>query len=532
MIAVGLQEGRGAVVRILALDQPGSGRLLGVCAEQVRRLLFSQDSEFLVVGETDGTVAVHNLASDEPAQKLPKGWDLGELAFIPRTHRLIVGHEGDGRGVRVWDWATNELCPLEPDRNRVAELVGTSPDGTRAVVAWRDDVISVFEAGALRLAGVLHGHQAGLRAMAFSPVNELLATGSMDRTARLWDLRRMGELAILGGHPDQVSDVLFAANGHELITISGDGTIKVWDVAMALKQNVIITDADLGWRFALAPNGEWLAAGGAGKALHLWNPSRGSEILSISAGEFPPNYLAAAPNGRWVAWLNARTLRIMDLASGVCQTNVIADNSTMGGVEFSPDSSELACTSHTNVLICEMRNRRLSTFASFSNEVYALSYSPSGSLLALGHQGGAVSLWDIKLHRCLTTIPGAHMALTACVRFSRDGLRLASSGSPTITLWRVTGRGLAIDKTLRARAGYVPAVAWSPDGTRLVSCSSDHTLTIWDTAEGREVGTLYGHQAYVSDVTFSKDGNRIFSIGGDGTVRMWEASLADTRELH
>jgi WD40 repeat protein len=113
--------------------------------------------------------------------------------------------------------------------------------------------------------------------------------------------------------------------------------------------------------------------------------------------------------------------------------------------------------------------------------------------------------------------------LTATVEFSPDGKWLATCGTLTIKLWHVQRDGLSLPKTLRGHAGYVPAIAFSPDGTRLVSASSDHTLKLWDTAEGIELGTLYGHRGCVSGVVFSKDGHRIFSTGEYGDVREWEA---------
>ena len=168
----------------------------------------------------------------------------------------------------------------------------------------------------------------------------------------------------------------------------------------------------------------------------------------------------------------------------------------------------------------------------------SIAYSPDGTLLAFGHQGGAgqggaVSLWDRKSGRKLSASP-AHAVLTAMVEFSRDGKWLASCGSLTINLWHVQRDGLTLSKPpLRGHAGYVPSIAFSPDGTRLVSASSDHTLKLWDTAEGIELGTLYGHRGNVSGVTFSKDGRRIFSTGEDGDIRVWEAPpLAEIDSLN
>ena len=68
----------------------------------------------------------------------------------------------------------------------------------------------------------------------------------------------------------------------------------------------------------------------------------------------------------------------------------------------------------------------------------------------------------------------------------------------------------------------VYGLAFSPDGSRLATGCSDNTIRIWDTATGKDVCELRGHQAYVHAVDFSPDGTRLASASGDLTVRIWE----------
>jgi WD40 repeat protein len=67
----------------------------------------------------------------------------------------------------------------------------------------------------------------------------------------------------------------------------------------------------------------------------------------------------------------------------------------------------------------------------------------------------------------------------------------------------------------------VSAVAFSPDGRFVATASDDETARVWETATGKEVYTLSGHEGPVRCVAFSPDGKRLATGSDDGTARLW-----------
>ncbi|WP_375496795.1 helix-hairpin-helix domain-containing protein [uncultured Nostoc sp.] len=77
----------------------------------------------------------------------------------------------------------------------------------------------------------LQGHSNSVNSVAFSPDGKILASGSDDKTIKLWDLATGREIYTLQGHSSYVNSVAFSPDGKALASGSGDKTIKIWQLA-------------------------------------------------------------------------------------------------------------------------------------------------------------------------------------------------------------------------------------------------------------------------------------------------------------
>jgi serine/threonine protein kinase len=122
----------------------------------------------------------------------------------------------------------------------------------------------------------------------------------------------------------------------------------------------------------------------------------------------------------------------------------------------------------------------------------------------------------------LYTYPG-HNAFVNAVAWSPDGKRIASGSSDsTVQVWDAANGGNVY--TYNRHSQSVVSVAWSSDGKRIASASFDKTVQVWDATNGSNVYTYTGHSQPVVSVVWSPDGKRVASASADKTVQVWDAA--------
>ncbi|MGZ8939906.1 MAG: WD40 repeat domain-containing serine/threonine protein kinase, partial [Limisphaerales bacterium] len=161
------------------------------------------------------------------------------------------------------------------------------------------------------------------------------------------------------------------------------------------------------------------------------------------------------------------------------------------------------------------------------NKVNSVSFSPDGRYLASGGAGGSVRIWELDGAKVVQTLPG-HTGFVASVAFSpANPAWIASAGSDKqLVLWDWrTGekiRSWPSETTLGNGMAY--AVAFSPDGQRLSAPAENGEVIVRETATGRVIFRLAGHEQIARCVAFSPDGRWVATGSPQGIVRLWDAT--------
>ncbi|MEZ6054896.1 MAG: protein kinase, partial [Planctomycetaceae bacterium] len=247
----------------------------------------------------------------------------------------------------------------------------------------------------------------------------------------------------------------------------------------------------------------------------------------------------------------------------LCHSEARNENLMAICMAFSPDGETLAMSTWGYLELRSSDARQSIRRFPGSSRADRIAFSRDGKLLATSQLNGQVKLWDVEGGKELRTFPGIEnefrygMALsadgtklavyndsihiwstsdgqeiikldlpenfTSTLAFTADGTRLVSgSKDKLIRVWDVQSGEVVL--TLTGHEDSVDIVALSPDGKTLASGDEVGHIKLWDFANGEELGTLRGNLLKVGHLSFSADGARLVSAGNDSTVRIWDVA--------
>ncbi len=285
---------------------------------------------------------------------------------------------------------------------------------------------------------VLTGHSGEVNSLAFNLKGTTLASGSDDKTIKIWNFNRRKEIRTLKGHKGIIYCVAISRNGQTLVSGSQDNTIKVWNLKTGQEIRTLKGHSDLINSVAISPDGEKIASGSYDNTIKVWNLKTGQEIRTFEGHTGAVLSVAMSPDNHKLASASAdRTIKVWNLNTGKVILNL----------------------------------------KGHEGDVNALAISPNGQLLVSGSDDKTVQVWDLNTGREIRTFEG-YAADVSAIAFNPDGETIASGSDDGIVKILNLSTGQEIT-SFNAHTSEVFAVAFSPDGKTLVSGSKDKTIKIW-----------------------------------------------------
>ncbi len=409
-------------------------------------------------------------------------------------------------------------------------------------------VQGVLAQGRLGVRWALGGHSGSVYSVAYSPGGQMIATGGVDGTVKLWrsidrTLIRTVVYSTSGGFGGgvQVSSVAFSPDGKTLASAGYLGVIKFWRVADGLALPSY-SNTDGVSSLAYSPDGRFIAAGTNNKTVLVWRTSDGSSIATLTGHTGSVNSVAFSPDGHTLASGSSdKTIKFWDyISGGTLNTITTTHLNGISSIAYAADSKSIfsggAAGTGFNMSDKTVKqwqladNSLLQTFSGHTKGIEQISLSPDGKTLASASADQTVNLWRISNGVLLHTLAGVsgHTNSVNCVAFSPDGMTLASGSSDfSVKSWRVAD-GIWLGDLTRQR-GTINSIAFSPDGLTLAVAAGDQSavdnlIRLYRTSDGQLIRALAGHTKTVNAVAFSRDGLFLASASSDKTVKWWRVS--------
>ena len=307
-------------------------------------------------------------------------------------------------------------------------------------------------------------------ALSFSPDGRILASGSADKTIKLWEMPSGKLINTLKEHTNTVEALSFSPDGRILASGSADQTIKLWEMPSGKLINTLRGHTDVIMSISFSPDGRILASGSWDKTIKLWEMPSGKLIDTLNRHNSRVWALSFSPNGRILAsGLGIHKIELWEIPSGKLIKTLEGHTRRVSALSFSPDGRILASGSGvlgitvkfwkmpSGKLIKHLKNRR------FRN-VRALSFSPDGGIFAAGLDN-MLHLFEIQ-----------------------SGLIKLQKGHIN---WFLAPFNPKLVKTLNGHSDIIKALSFSPDGRILASGSLDQTIKLWEIPSGKFITCLF-----------------------------------------
>jgi WD40 repeat protein len=402
------------------------------------------------------------------------------------------------------------------------------------------------------------GHYATVRTVAFSPDGRFAATGSADKTIKLWEASTGREIRSYLGSKGTAWKLAFSPDNSMIASIDAEYNIRIWEVQSSRIIRTLDLPGDGFVAVAFTPGGESLVTGTEKNHAILWDISSGNEIRRfkpdtadiIMQKNFGYPYARSveiSPDGKWLLTGSSdRTAFIFNFNSGRQVKKFKGDKGSCTScyisASFSPDGQRIVIGHTDSVFIWDIASERVvRTMEGRRGSYGAAKYSYDGKYIS-SILYGIIHVWNAQTGKLVRTI-GEEEKNYRDLQFSPvSNTMLAGNENRVAHIWKIpsgmkimTFKGYLNDfgeeilgDSYMYWVAFINEIRLSPDGKYVAIGKTGNNARLMDFATGKLVSTFRGHKGIVISLDFSPDGKRLATGSVDGTVRIWDVENGDS----
>jgi WD40 repeat protein len=249
--------------------------------ESLRCVASDSAGKALATGDEGGTIRVWRSRGQEPWIFSAHDGPVQALAFAGEN---LLASAGRDKLIKLWDYKKEKRLAVLTSKSPVLAIAVT-PDGDMLAAACENSAVELWNPLVDKLLRTFEGHTDAVTCVAFSPADQknpagkYLATGSKDRTVRIWATGDGRLLARLNGHGHWVLGLTYSPSGDILASASRDGTVRLWYPKVGQEEQLTLEGGG-GWLTAVAfsPDGKTLAAACSDKTVKVWQAAKDDEV--------------------------------------------------------------------------------------------------------------------------------------------------------------------------------------------------------------------------------------------------------------
>jgi len=255
--------------------------------------------------------------------------------------------------------------------------------------------------------------------------------------------------------------------------------------------------------------------------------------------------IAFDPATRRMAVGGYKSVHVMALTGRAWTATLAGHADLVRALAFSPDGRRLAVAGGPSGRFGEIKiwnveaaaPKAVSTIQGHTDTILAIAFSPDGATIASAGYDKLVKIWDVATGKVVRTLK-EHSDAVYAVAFMPGGHQLVSAaGDRTLKVWDVsTGKRLF---TMNDALDSLYAVAVHPSGSQIAAAGADRMIRTWSwnsdgSTPGGNTGALmastFAHADAVLRLAYSPDGSTLVSAGADRVIKVWDArTLRETR---